>query len=373
MHISTGSRGLTLSVAAIMLFGACSATPAAPTAAPATPVPATAVPATAVPATPVPVTPVPVTPAPTLTNSKEFWVGFTSTGLSSSGFLAAIDILNTEQGYTIKTPILAQSELVTEGVANGSFAFGSGANNAVLLADQAGANLKVIVDRIANEWTLYARKSNITTCPDLAGKRLALHSDGAVSTAMVRNYVAVNCPGTEPQEVFIEGSPNRVAALLADQIDASPLELGDSLTIDADPAGRFGLISSFAADLPELHPTSVYVNADWAAQNPQSVHDMVTAIITVYRKINTENGYLKSIAEKFVPAAINPDTIDAAVAKYIELKMFDVNGGLTPDNLNYTAKFFGPKPDGTGTLDSVLPLDQWADLSYLTQVLSELK
>jgi hypothetical protein len=53
--------------------------------------------------------------------------------------------------------------------------------------------------------------------------------------------------------------------------------------------------------------------------------------------------------------------------------MFDVNGGLTADNLNYTAKFFGPKPDGTGTLDTVLPLDQWADLSFLNTVLSELK
>jgi NitT/TauT family transport system substrate-binding protein len=371
MQLSLRTRGLTLGVAAMMLVGACSATPAAPTTGPAaTPPPG----ATPVPATPVPATPVPATPtaAPTFTNQKDFWVGFTSTGLSSAGFLSAIGMLN-ENGYDIKTPILAQSELVTEGVANGQFAFGSGANNAVLIADQAGANLKVVTDRIKNEWTLYARTATIKTCADLAGKRVAIHSEGAVSTAMVRNYVATNCPGTEPDYVVIEGSPNRVAALLADQIDASPLELGDSITIDTQASDRFSLLSSFANDLPELHPTSIYVNADWAAQNPQSTLDLVKAVITEYRKINTETGYLKTIAEKYVPAAINPDTIDAAVAKYIELKMFPEDGGLTQANLEYTATFFGPKPAGTGATETVIPFGQWADLSYLTQALSELK
>ena len=32
----------------------------------------------------------------------------------------------------------------------------------VLAAIQAGANLKVVVDRVANEWTLYARTATIT-------------------------------------------------------------------------------------------------------------------------------------------------------------------------------------------------------------------
>jgi NitT/TauT family transport system substrate-binding protein len=337
-------------VAGALLLVACSA--ATPTRAPTTAAP------TAAPPT-----------APPLTNSKSFWIGFTSTGLSSAPFLSAIAKLN-EQGYDIKTPILAQSELVAEGVAQGQFAFGSGANNAVLLAIEKGANLKVVVDRVANEWTLYGRTETIHACADLAGKRLALHSAGAVSTAMVHNYINTECPGTLPQEVFIEGSPNRVAALLADEIDASPLELGDSITIDTQAGDTFSLLSSFSADLPNLKTTSIYVNGDWAAQNPESVKAVVKAVIEEFRLVSADTAYLKTVAEAQVPAAINEDTIDLAVAKYVELGMFPVNGGVTAENLQYTAEFFGP--NGTKTVATVIPTDQWSDLSYLNAVLDEL-
>jgi ABC-type nitrate/sulfonate/bicarbonate transport system substrate-binding protein len=313
------------------------------------------------------------TPAPGATDAsagKSFWVGFTSVGLSSAGFLAALAAMETDLGYDIETPILAQSELVTEGVANGRFAFGSGANNSVLLAIQNGANLKVIADRIKNEWTLYARSETIQECADLQGQRLAQHSEGAVSTAMVRNYIKTKCPGTVPEEIFIEGSPNRVAALIADQIDASPVELSDSVTVEVEAGDRFSLLSSFSADLPDLKTTSIYVNGDFAAQNPQAVRDLVKSLLTVYRRINSEPGYLKSIAEEFVGDAINPDTIDAAVEKYVTLGMFPNDGGVTQANLDYTATFFGP--EGTGTVDKVFTLAEWADLSYLNTVLDEL-
>jgi NitT/TauT family transport system substrate-binding protein len=357
MHRSVWRLGAIV-VAGALLLSAC--TTAAPTAAPPT---ATTAPATATPApTPAP-TPVPPT------NSKDFWVGFTSVGLSSAPFLAAIRDLNENHGYDIKTPILAQSELVAEGVAQGQFAFGSGANNGVLAAVNKGANLKILVDRVANEWTLYVR-NDITECAGLEGKRLALHSDGAVSTAMVRNYIKVNCEGTAPQEIFIEGSPNRVAALLADQVDASPLELGDSITIDNEASDRYHLLSSFSADLPDLKTTSIYVNGDWAAQNPQSVTDVVRAVIQQFRMVAGDAAYLKTVAEAEVASAINEDTIDQATAKYVELGMFNVNGGVTEANLQYTANFFGP--EGTGTVDRVIPLEEWTDLSYLNAVLDEL-
>jgi NitT/TauT family transport system substrate-binding protein len=301
--------------------------------------------------------------------TKEFTVGFTSPGLSSAPFLAAIDAMR-GAGYKIDTPIIESSELLSQAVASGQFAFGSGANNAVLAANQAGANLKVVVSRVNNEWTLYARTATIKKCADLGGKSLAIHSEGAVSTAMVKNYVQENCAGTAPNYIVIPGSPNRVAALLADQIDASPLELGDSLTIDAKASDRFSLLASLAEDLPELQTTSIYVNGDWAAANPGSAQAVVNAVLTEYRRIAGDAAALKADAEKYVGDVIDPTTIDAATKKYTDLKMFDVNGGVTEDNLNYTAKFFGP--DGTKSVNKVFALDDWADLSFLQAALSEL-
>lgn len=297
--------------------------------------------------------------------TKEFKVAFTSPGLSSAPFLAAIDALN-KNGYKIETQVLDQSELVTEGVSKGDFAFGSGANNSTLAAVEKGANLKLVVTRVNNEWTLYAGNS-IADCAGLAGKKLAIHSQGAVSTAMVKNYIKTKCDGTEPSYVVIEGSPNRVAAMLANQVDASPLELSDSLTIDAQAGDRYHQIASFANDLPDLQTTSVYVNGDWAKENPGTVVALIKALLDQHKQIDGHPEYLKQIAEQFVGDAINKDSIDAATKKYVELKMFPVDGGLTEANLDYTAKFFGP--NGTGATKADLTLDQYADLTYLKQAL----
>lgn len=310
------------------------------------------------------------TVAPTeMPGTKTFSVGFTSPGLSTAPYLAALDAMR-GQGYTIDTPIIESSELLTQGVAGGQFAFGSGANNSVLAAIEAGANVKVITSRVQNEWTLYARTATIKTCADLAGKKLAIHSNGAVSTAMVKNYVQTKCPGTVPNYVVIPGSPNRVAALLADQVDASPLELGDSITIDTKAADRFSLLTSLAVDLPNLQTTSIYVNGDFAKANPGTVQALVKAVITEYRRVGGDAALLQADAEKYTADSIDKTTVAAAAAKYVELKMFPPNGGITKDNLDYTAKFFGPS--GTASVKTDFTLDQWADLSFQDAVVAEL-
>jgi NitT/TauT family transport system substrate-binding protein len=329
----------------------------------ATPVP-TAGPTTAPTTGP---TAAPGSPAPSaMPGTKAFNVVFTSVGLSSAPMLAAIDNLRT-QGYSIDVAIIESSELVVQGVASGQFAFGSGANNSVLAAIEKGGKMKALMARIANEWTVYA-KNTIKSCADLGGKRLAIHSEGAVSTAMVKNYITTNCAGTQPQYVTIAGSPNRVAALLADQIDATPAELSDSFTIDAQGANRFSLLTSFAKDLPNLQPTSVHVHSTFAQNNPGTVYAMVKAIVQEYRRIAGKPDLLKADAEKYTKDAIDPKTIEAASKRYVELNMFPPNGGNTRENMQYSHDFF----KAAGVIKTDIPISEWTDLSYLEQVLKEL-
>jgi len=356
---SQSRRVLGLALSGLFVVSACSGTAAtpAPTAAPsATPAGSTA-PSEA-----------PSTGPTEMPGTKEFKIAFTSPGLSTSPFLAAIDDLNKNGGYKIEYTVLDASELLAEGVASGEFAFASGANNGILKAVSKGANIKAITARVNNEWTLYARK-DITSCAGLAGKRVAIHSQGAVSTAMVKNYIAANCPGTEPEYVVIEGSPNRVAAMLADQIDASPLELSDSLTIDTQAGDRFAMLTSFVTDLPDLQTTSVYVNGNFARENPGTVVALIKALLAQHTKIDGNPAYLKQIAETYVKDAINAETIDAATQKYVELKMFPTDGGITNEKMQYTAEFFGP--DGTGATENVVPLVQWVDLTFLEMALAQ--
>lgn len=350
---------LSAAVAVALVLAACtSAATPAPTKAP-TPAPTAA--GSAAPSTPA------STPLP---GTKTFTIGFTNPGISSAPFLSAIANLNAK-GYKIDFPVIESSELVVQGVTTGTFAFGSGANNAVLAAVEKGAGLRVVVTRVNNEWTLYAAKS-ITTCQGLAGKKLAIHSEGAVSTAMVKNYVATKCPGTVPGYVVIPGSENRVKALLANQIDASPLELGDAVTIDLQAADRYSLLSNFAGDLPNLQANGIYVNLAFARDNPGTVVELIKEVLSEYRKVSDSAAYLQQISEKFVPNAIIKETVAAASKKFVDLKMFPGNGGITADNMNYTAKFFGPAPDGIGVTKAVIPLASWVDLTYLQLALKDI-
>ncbi len=349
-------RWLTGAVAAGLIVAACSsaATPA-PTAAPSK-APASAAASTAPTATPLP-------------GTKTFSVGFTSAGISSAGFFAAIDSLN-QTGYKIDYPIIESSELVTQGVASGQFAFGSGANNSVMAAIEKGANLRLIMSRVKNEWSVYAANA-IKDCAGLDGKKLAVHSEGAVSTAMLKNWIATKCPQAKPNYLIMAGSDNRLAALLANQIEASPVELGDAVTLDLKAADRYHLLSNFGADLPDLQVTSIYVNTAWAAANPGSVIALVKAVIEQYKKIDGNPAYLKEISQKFVPNTLNKDTVDAAVKKYTDLKMFPLDGGLTDANLTYSAKFFGPAPDGAGATAKLMAVSAFADTTYLKLALAK--
>ena len=68
----------------------------------------------------------------------------------------------------------------------------------MLALAQQGLPVKAVMNRIKNEWTLYA-KSDIASCADLDGVKLAIHSEGSPATFMVRDYIENECPGTEPQ------------------------------------------------------------------------------------------------------------------------------------------------------------------------------
>jgi NitT/TauT family transport system substrate-binding protein len=299
---------------------------------------------------------------------------FSETGFGMSGIPAhaAIDVLN-QQGYKITISEIAEAEVVTEGVASNKFQFGYGANNSALLAMEKGAKIKFAIDLVSNVWGIVAL-ATIKTCDQLIANRVAIHSPGSVSTAMLKDWIAKKCPANSTfQPIVIAGSQNRAAALLAGQIDATPAELADWLNIKAKDATKYIQLADFAKDLPGLHPTSIYGNTAWMEQNPAVVTDLVREIVLQNRRVASEPGYLLTLYKKFLPEEVK--TKGEAAAKeitdaYTQKGLFDVNGGIDAAAIEYTAKFFGPS--GTKELKADMPVSQIAELSYLNAVLTEL-
>jgi ABC-type nitrate/sulfonate/bicarbonate transport system substrate-binding protein len=188
---------------------------------------------------------------------------------------------------------------------------------------------------------------------------------------MLRDWINNNCPedvAASYEPLIIEGSQNRLAALLADQIDTSPVEFGDALILEQE--GGYTNVVSFAEDLPGLHPTSVYGNADWMAENPDAVKALIRALLEQHRRINSEDGYLMELFTEYLPEEAAGENAEAIVQAYVDAGLFPDDGGLDEEAVQYTIDFFGP--NGTGDIEEELSPDQVADLSYLQAVLDEL-
>jgi ABC-type nitrate/sulfonate/bicarbonate transport system substrate-binding protein len=213
-------------------------------------------------------------------------------------------------------------------------------------------------------------RAGIETCEQLVASRVAIHSPGSVSGAMIRDWIEQNCPGNEFEPLIIAGSQNRSAALQAGEIDATPAELRDWIVLRETGGDAYNLLVNFAEDLPELHPTSMYGNTEWMEQNPDVVEDVIEAILLQNRRINSEEGYLLSLYERYLPDEAAADTAATVTDTYVEQGLFDNNGGLTPEIMEYTAAFFGP--NGTGDLAEEMPADQTSDFSYLENVLERI-
>lgn len=281
-------------------------------------------------------------------------------GFADVPLLMTSDRLKSE-GWKIDDISFAQSELAVESTAKGDTGLGNGASVAALRAIEKGAPLKLVAERTANEWTI-ASITSIRSCADLGGKRVAIHSEGAVSTAMVKNWIERTCQGTNPNYIVIPGSENRAAALLNGQIDASPLELADWINVNQKSPGKFHLLENFARGLPDLSTTPIYVNVPWAERNRQLVVTYLAELLKTHRIIQANPQRIQEAAAQKIEA-LDKQVIPEITRAYQEINAFDEAGGLTLSKVNGTIKFF----TDAGQIEPGMTAEKAADLSYIQE------
>jgi ABC-type nitrate/sulfonate/bicarbonate transport system substrate-binding protein len=137
-----------------------------------------------------------------------------------------------------------------------------------------------------------------------------------------------------------------------------------------DGATKYNVVAPFNKDLPNLKPSMIAANSDWMAKNPGDVVALLKATTEINRKINADptGAYLKSLAEKWVPNAIQAATIGDIAKSYAQAKLFPGDGGVTPDDVAYTIKFF----EDAGSLPKGLTPAVAADLTFLNLALKQL-
>jgi NitT/TauT family transport system substrate-binding protein len=289
-------------------------------------------------------------------SAKTFTVAVTEPDFTAVPILAAIDTMRSN-GYDIKQVELAEPELAIEGLAKGEYAISAEATSPALIANQQGAPIKVIADVVANQWAVYGQEG-IKTCDDLVGKPVGIFSEGAVATAMVRDWVAKSCTKGEPEYLVIGGSDVRAQALQQGEIAATALEIADVAALAAQGKPLAPPIVDFAKELKGVHPQTVYANTEFLADNAAAAQEFVDALAAEHAKINQNPAYLVELVQKYLPESAD-DSLRVTADEFVQKRLFDATA-LDTENMQQTIDFF----INAGVLKEGLTAADAADLTF---------
>ncbi|SEG99804.1 NitT/TauT family transport system substrate-binding protein [Nonomuraea solani] len=288
--------------------------------------------------------------------TSSFTVAVIEPDITTVPILAAVDAVR-QAGHKVEVVELAEPELAIEGLAKGDYAISAEATSPALIAIEQDAPIKIIADVIGNQWAIYG-KPGIASCDDLSGRPFGIFSEGAVATAMAKEWVGAQCgAGKKPDYLTIGGSDVRAQALVAGEIDATPLEVSDVVALEGGT--KFAQVVDFGKTLPDLHPQTVYANADFLTGHKAAAQAFVTALVREHAKINADPRHLVGLVAKYLPDEKPADVAEIA-KRYVTAGLFDA-GALTEQNVQGTIDFFAR----AGVIKPGMTARDAADLSFL--------
>jgi NitT/TauT family transport system substrate-binding protein len=294
---------------------------------------------------------------------RKVLIGYSSAAdFHSVPSLMAVDVLR-QRGYEIEPVFFATPELNVAAEVRGDVQLSAGSVSAAFAAMTKGAPLKLIIAQNGQEWAVVATRE-VKACADLNGKRLGIHSEAGVSTAMVRAWMAAQCPAAKPQILVVPGSENRAAALTAGRLDATPLELDDAITVVATNPSRFYRLADFSKDLPDLLNAVFYTRVENLRANRAFYVAYVMALLQTHRAINATPQLLIDATPKYLPK-MQVEHLKTIVGAYIASHNFDNSGGLSLGAIQYSINFYSK----AGQFASGLRAADTVDYSVLNEVL----
>ncbi|VEG51823.1 ABC-type taurine transport system, periplasmic component [Mycolicibacterium aurum] len=207
---------------------------------------------------------------------------------------------------------LNEDSAVVAGLQNGNFDIGNMDGASAIKAAQSGIDVKIVyVSQVIPEFVLVAQ-SQYQNIGDLAGARVAYHGPGSPTETLPRELARQTGPDLENQINWsvLPESPNRAAAMLGQQIDATALEFGDVLTLQDE--GEFTVLgdwSDLKGDSASAFNTVWVTSGTFLESNRDRVVDFLTNVQTAYDEFYQDEAawtaavkeQLPDVREDFLP------------------------------------------------------------------------
>ena len=267
-------------------------------------------------------------------------------------------------GYDIQVTEFPSTSTEIQAATEGAIDIASASAAATMTAIDAGLTNKFFMARYINEFVLVS-KADYPTCESLDGKNVAIHAQTDITGLLTLSWFEENCPDAEPAIQIIDGSENRLAALLQDQLDASPLDLQGWQQLEAERPGEFQIIANFVEDFPVV--AGVYsAPPEFLEANEELVKDFIRTHLQVWDEIYEDPQILIDESIERLPE-VDPELIPGIVETYLELGILPRDGDLQDEQVQFTIDFFS---EAAG-FQNVGDFADVVDRTYLDEVLGE--
>lgn len=271
---------------------------------------------------------------PVLANEKEAVFGFSGWSVGYLPTAIALDRLN-DLSYSVKAVELGSNGNQLQAAATGSIDISAIAQ--ILDAMDQGLNSKFFLAGNSNEFLLVSKRG-LESCASLDGKSVGIHSVSSFVGQLALQYIANNCPDAKPNVTVIEGSENRLAALIAGQLDASVIDLQDWSMLNEKMPGKFVVTSDFTQTLPIMR-AAFAAKSDFISSHPELVRDWVKVHLDVYRELYEKPEILVEKGKELLPE-VDTETLPKLVKSFVDAKIWPVDGGLSDQSVQQTIDFF---------------------------------
>ena len=269
-----------------------------------------------------------------------------------------------EAGITVETVDFEFGPDTTRALASGAGAIASTSPTPLMrYIQESGGGLKIVAAALLNTDYVLLTTPEIETAADLVGQKLGISEPGDISDATTRLLVDGH-PDLDIDDVElvqIGGTSDRIAALVAGEIQGGPVHAADGLAAAAE-AGLTPLINYWEY-IPIYAQRFIVADAQWLEDNPNLAQLAVDTLIEAQREAQNDKEAFITLSQELIPDL--PDDIrDQVYDFFAEGGFFAVNGGLDAIQPTIDADL------SIGNLEGELPDEsEWLDTSFVENYL----
>ena len=238
-----------------------------------------------------------------------------------------------KRGYTVSEEHFQTTTDSIQAVIRGDALLGNTAPANFFSAVAEGADLVAVVGGGRPDYHMMARAGVTDVC---SARRVGINNPISTTDQLVRMEIA-KCRNATPQILSVALTPNRVQALLANELDAAPAQFSSVPQIERDFPGRITFLSNMAKDYADIINTITFVKRDTLEQRPRMVYDFVQSQLQVVRAAYLNPADMTAFASGSIKSVAAGD-MAAAVNEYLENEVFPKDGGLSEKEVAATYK-----------------------------------